>query len=520
MADEATEPTATLARARALFESGGAPALTAELASPGGAFWLQAVADEPAPDDEAAAAAQYELLALDALARERFGWASVCLSAATLRYSEADRTDDAAWATACDRRVRRECFPPFADDAERLEVVRGWARARAAELVTHAEAEADAALSGDAPEPTDDLADRALGLRLGWMLRQSANAERGRALPLDLTTSALGLEPTDALVLTVLAAATSDRTLLQLAESGPTLTAGLVIDMLAEREGDRQLLGQSLDSRAPLRRLGLVHITGEGDRPLRDCAAAVDEAVLAAIEGRDAWPGLLAGVARLSPATESPANRRHVAAIAELDFLTARPDVTAVALCGPSTADTREVAAAWAESALRPYVELRLATATPTPATWRALARELRLRGAVLYVQAAGDWANLPTLADTLSDLADTTALAGTTVLLDAPPDGDALLDRHIAGLAELRLATHNPEAIAELWNEALEREGVPPLPVPDLAEALGHLPLGPADIAHLARLATLRASLQTAPGRTTTVTIASLKRLATRVAG
>ena len=114
---------------------------------------LEERTDEPAPDDEAAAAAQYELLALDALARERFGWASVCLSAATLRYSEADRTDDAAWATACDRRVRRECFPPFADDAERLEVVRGWARARAAELVTHAEAEADAALSGDAPEP-------------------------------------------------------------------------------------------------------------------------------------------------------------------------------------------------------------------------------------------------------------------------------------------------------------------------------------------------------------------------------
>ena len=37
-----------LDRVRELFEAGGAPALATELASDAGAFWLQAVADEPA----------------------------------------------------------------------------------------------------------------------------------------------------------------------------------------------------------------------------------------------------------------------------------------------------------------------------------------------------------------------------------------------------------------------------------------------------------------------------------------
>ena len=495
MAEQAAE--SVLERARALFDEGGADALRAEMDAPGGALWLEAVAAEPDEADVPAAAVHYELLAYDALARERFGWACVCLSAATVRYADLGRGEDEAHARTRDARVRRECFPPFEDEAERLRVVRSWARARSDEMAARAR-------GAEAP----DLGDEALGLRLGWMLRQTANAERGRALPLDHFTSAFALEPVDALVLLVLAAV------------GGEPTVGGVVDLLAEREDDRGVLAGSFDSRGPLRRFGLVHVPGDGAAALRQCPVAVDEAVMAAADGRDAWPGTLDDVARLHGAVEGPPSRRHVRSVAELEFLTGREDVQAVALRGASASDTREIVRAWAASALRPWVELRAQAGPFGRATWRALARELRLRGAVLFVQADRRWTEVPSAADVLADLTEAAALAGTTALFDAPVEGDGVLDRHVRGLAELTLAGLSPEASALAWNEALEGRGLEPLPASELAEALGHLPLGAADIAHLVHVAALRAGLQAAPGRAPTVTVKQLQRLATRATG
>lgn len=504
-----------LARLRAMFD-----ARALGPADLDGAFWLELVADPPA---SMAPGEHYELLAYDALVRVRPEWACICLRAAAESYSGDKRSRDEAAATARADQVRAECFPSYASEGERLAEVAAWARARAAEWFRLADEGAASALRGEVAGSGDggSLASGAVALRLRWLFRQQASVDQGLELPLDRLASALRLESRDRLLLIFLAATARDALFQTMVRSrtGGDASAALLAALLADEDAAEAPLLARFDVRAPLVGFALIRLVpppGSEDSALRDCAVHLDDSVLAAAERRDHWPPLLADVARpLHAASEAELqlHRGTTAAIRAAAHLTG---ATSLVLRSTSVRSSRIAARAFASAIGRPLVDLRAAALRPTQLapTLRALSREMRLRGAVLFVDLA-DSSDPQARGELIVELDRLGAGGGGPVAFHAPPEGDDALLRSLEDPVEISLFCPNTQARRACWELALEALELPR--VAGAPELLAH-PLDPAAIAHVVALVATQAKLTTPSSRRPSVSAAALLAMAHRL--
>jgi hypothetical protein len=504
-----------LARLRVMFDADGlGPASLA------GAFWLDLIASPRGAND---GGESYELLAYDALARARPEWACICLRAAAAAYEAAGQPEEQAAATARAERVRAERFPAYASEGERLAEVAAWARARLAEWLRLTDERAAAELRGDADlfEGAGALANPVVARRLRWFFRQQASVDQGVVLPLDRVASTLGLDSRDRLLLVFLAAVERDAVFQSLVRGslGREASAALLVSLLADEEAAHAPLLARFDVRAPLTRFGLVQLVpppGREHAPLNDCGISLDDCVRAAAERRDHWPPLLADVASPLEAVSESELRLHRGATTAIRAAVSAAGVTSVVLRSTTARSSRAAARAFASGSGRPLVEFRVADATTARLApqMAALAREVRLRGAVVFVD-QGPSPNREAQAAIVVELDRVGALCASPPIFHAPPYGDDGLLRSLENPVEISLFGLTPQARRAHWNEALHAHDLPRLvDAPELVD----LPLDPAAIAHVVALVATQAKLTTPSGRRANAPPAALLAMALRL--
>ncbi len=401
------------------------------------------------PLEPVAPADQEELLAWEALASGRPGWATVCLLAASeLRQgAAADETRADA------ERVLRESFEPFSGEEELLEALAEWIPVRLGELASRGAAEALRAAEGAAPH-----GDRAWRLRLRWWLRCRATLLAGPGLPLDRAARRLGLDERDRWLLRILVAL-----------GGDGVRVRALSDLWTEDPDERTVLAERLGPAGPLQRWGLVESEG-GALRVRPVARA-----------------LVAGTALLEtlpPDPEAldvpePVRSRLGRAFA------AEPGPRCVALTGVSPVPGARLVAAWAADRGRPAVLVR-AGPDLDPV---AIARSARLHGAITVVLLSGSSEPPPWLEALGPLLGEPLVVVGTAPSL-----------RHLPQpAARIRVRAQRSGPGPEAWNQALGRVGLAPLRSDQLQALVGQLNLGAAQLQVVAEAAAVAA--WTAPG-------------------
>lgn len=338
--------------------------------------------------------------------------------------------------TAFDPQIR-----PFSSDDELLDTACQWARtALASRVESHV----------SRPE-------------LLWPARLAGSSEWLAARTL---WGRLGLARDDVELLIALAAMSEDEAFTALrrhyVNDDAQFTIGFAVGLLASDRSRRRALLARLDAKAPLRRLGLVHV--HSPRPgarLSSRFIDVDEIVLAWLDGRPYWPDALVGKARwVEPCGgDSPVGD-------ELERSCAwQGDAAFVALSGPSARATLDAVRAWADHRILHVTDPGALTTAATLA---------RLHGAVLFAESGRVWAQH---AETVA------ALQGATIILDVAPRGDDALRATVAPLFEIALPSMGLEEQVTIWKAALEEAGVAPLTERELRGRVCDMALGAADI-------------------------------------
>lgn len=435
--------------------------------------WDELSRQPPTDDDALGQARFYEILAYDALAIERPGWAYVCMRAAEASYVG---SESGALATAAKRSAQailEACFPPYDDDAAVLRDVRRWLWARAAQLKELPGV--DEALRKTGPDRPDPVRDRAVGLKHRWLFRLVRTRQVGRVFRFDQVMARFPLTQEDQLLLRVLAAAHGDRLLAHVVGADHPgelpLTVGWLAELVADNEAELSGWVRRFDGRAPLRRFGLVYVEPARslEEALRGRHVELDESLVAAAEGRDYWPAELAGLVTLHLPPGRPANAREEATARALQELGSTGHVHLISGSADASAG---VVRTWSSKRLSGEVLAASPEALARADVRRAVARQARLRSALVLVSGP--------VAD-----GDAEALAA---LLPDP-----LVHHHDRGSWTFGVE-HPAPARAEaplLWNAALSEAGLAEIAEASVHEHLAPLGLDEADIRAVVRMVT-----------------------------
>jgi len=431
--------------------------------------WDEASKSPPADDDALAQGQFYELLGYDALCVDRPGWAYVCLRACQLGYSRSGRTEDVARIRDAAQAVLEAYFPPYDDDLAVLADIRRWLWARAAQVAAIPGVEdALRAMPGAGADLPDPVKDRAVALKHRWLFRLVRTRQVGRVFRMDEVFARFPLGQDDPVVLRVLAAAHGDRLLARVVGADRPgdlpLTIGWLSEILAEQEDERIAWLRRFESRAPLRRFGLVYVepTATFESALRDRRVQIDESVAATIQGRDGWPLELDGLAEFHAAPEHGWSTRVANTVASLEALSGAGRVH---LRASSAEAALDVVRAWSVRRARGAVITCTAEAVSRPDVRRAVARHARLRGAVVLL--SGDPADA--------------AIEALVALLDDP-----LVHHHDRASGWPIGVVHEPprgDEVVLAWNIALADVGLAELAPHDIRQRLEPLGLDDPDI-------------------------------------
>lgn len=466
-------------------------------------------------------AASLEWLGWSALHEGKQAWGYIALRAALTGYEREEQASEAEGLRAYVEALEQS-FEPYGSDEALLEDVRAWMSAC---LLTLKEGEGE-----PAPGAAREAQEQRLELRHRWLFRLQASRRGGSALRLWGLVERLGLTLEDAFWVLMLAGAETHPSFQQQRRKwfndDPHYTAGFLVQLFASERGEEVRMLERLEPRAPLLRQRLVYLNPPQSRPhtpLRNRFVEVDEAVLAWLEGRDAWPWGIDHVVTHHEAGGVVGEGYFQAKVERLEQLRVRHEEDGgalVALCTPSWETGKELGRAWARARGRGLLEVAVRGVQADPAAFEALLRlvlrEARLRDAEVYVHSGHEWdAAKPGTSEVLGALRRGAKHHPGLILVDSSLDGDEALRRELTPLYEVRLNLPGLDEQARLWSEALVEAGAEPLSEQELKGQVCEVALPVEEIVRAARLATREASLSVGAGEQARVSPEALRRLA-----
>ncbi|MEL6178266.1 MAG: AAA family ATPase, partial [Myxococcota bacterium] len=428
-------------------------------------------------------AERLERLGWEAIARGHQAWGFIALRSAAEHYAQLDHVGEA-------EHLKEICaslaasFTPYDSDEALLDAIRTWAMARLAELRQidrrhmrardqgEEEDDTTAAREGGGGGTALDASarERVLELRHRWMFRLRAGGDRLACLRM---AEALTLEVDDLLMVLVLAAIETSDSFRQARRrwfnNDAHYTAGLVVRLLSAGPEERVRYLERLDIRRPLMRHRLVYLNTPDGRPfihIGERFIDLDEAVMATLDGRDAWPPGIDNVVRLYPPEPVAGGHTFFAdAMPHLNKAMNRarslPSGAAVAICSPSAQTTRLMARTWSHQTGRPILEVAAHWLFAEPSRFEAImrlaVREALLRDADLLIDGNRAWSEGGRGAqECLRAIGRSASFLNRAILLDAPREGDDVLQRHLDPLYEVRLTPPNLDQQVMLFEASL----------------------------------------------------------------